>query len=109
MGHRRFDRKWLDFGEFITDNGHKIWFSGDVEKHQHVVALVTEKEIVRVEIFPVHLHLDELYLFVSLLAKNITIMQAFAPTSDYGKDVMEECYDKLRRAFVLAKKDLIIF
>ena len=40
---------------------------------------------------------------------NITIVQAYAPTSDYNDDEIEEFYDQLQIVIVLTpKKDILV-
>ena len=37
--------RWTGFGETSTDDGHKIWFSGEEKKHQYGVAFIVRKEV----------------------------------------------------------------
>ena len=36
--------RWLNFGEATTDEGHKIWYSGERDKHELGVAIMVHKD-----------------------------------------------------------------
>ena len=38
--------RWKNFGETITEEGHKVFFSGKEDKHEHGVGFLVHKDIV---------------------------------------------------------------
>ena len=39
------EMRWKTFGETTTEKGHKVFFSGKEDKHEHVVGLLVHKDI----------------------------------------------------------------
>ena len=38
--------RWKNFGETTTEEGHKVFFSGKEDKHEHGVGFLVHKDIV---------------------------------------------------------------
>ena len=72
------EMKWKNFGETTTEEGHKIFFSG-----REFVEFFVHKDIVNtvMRCRPVSSRLITIRL--KAVPFNITIVQAYAPTSDY--------------------------
>ena len=68
--------RWKNFGETTTEEGHKVFFSGKEDKHEHGVGFFVHKGILNTVMQQVHYHPPE---GSPLL---ITIVQVFIPTSD---------------------------
>ena len=101
--------RWTGFGETSTGEGHKMWFSGEEKQHQNGVAFIARKEISGcvISCTPVSSRL----ISIRILAKphNMTIIQAYAPTSDHKDEEIEEFYEQLENIIAkVPKKDLII-
>ena len=75
--------RWKNFGETTTEEGHKAFFRGKAEKHEHGVGFLVQKDIVNTVMGcrPVSSRLITIRL--GAVPFNITIVQAYAPTSDY--------------------------
>ena len=75
--------RWKNFGETTTEEGHKVLFSGKEDKHEHGVGFLVHKDIVNTDMGcrPVSSRLITIRL--RAVPFNITIVQAYAPTSDY--------------------------
>ena len=90
------EMRWKNFGETTTEAGHKVFFSGKEDKHEHGVGFLVHKDIVNnvMGCRPVSSR------FVTIRLKavpfNITIVQSYAPTSDYIDNETEEFYDQLQ-------------
>ena len=39
------EMRWKNFGKTTTEKGHKVFFSGKEDKHEHVVGLLVHKDI----------------------------------------------------------------
>lgn len=101
--------RWTGFGELTTTDGHKIWYSGDDTAHQHGVAFIVKKENVNavIECTPISNRLISIRIAAS--PHNITIIQAYAPTSAYSDEEVEAFYEDLEATLSKRhKKDLLI-
>ena len=74
--------RWKNFCETTTEEGHKVFFSGKEDKHDHGVAFLVHKHIgiTVMGCRPVSSRLITIRLRAVLF--NITIVRAYAPTSD---------------------------
>ena len=101
--------RWKDFGETSTPEGHKLFFSGCGDRHEHGVGFLIHKDTVNaiVGCRPVSSRLITIHLKASLF--NITIIQTYAPTTGYDDDDIEDFYDQLQVVLDQApKKDLLV-
>ena len=78
-----------NFGE-TTEEGHKVFFSGKVDKHEYGAGFFVHKDIVNTVVgcCPVSSRLITIRL--RAVPFNITIVQAYAPTSDYDDNEIEK-------------------
>ena len=101
--------RWKNFGEMNTEEGHKVYFSGKEDKHEHGVGFLVHKETVKsvMGCEPINSRLIK----IRLKAKpfNISIIQAYAPTTDHSEDEIEGFYDQLQEVIdKVHKKDIVI-
>ena len=87
------EMRWKNFGGTTTEEGHKVFFSGKEDKHEHGVGFLVHMDIVNTVMGcrPVSSRLRAVPFI-------ITIVQAYAPTSDYkyNDNNIEEFYDQLQ-------------
>lgn len=101
--------RWTGFDETITDDGHKIWCSGYYQKHQHGVAFIVNKSRLNSIISCTPISNRIITMRMSAKPQNITIIQVYAPTSDYEDEVVEEFYEKLEDTIKkIPKKDILV-
>ena len=101
--------RWTNFGEMRTDEGHKIWFSGDDTKHQHGVAFIVRKEILSSVISCTPSSSRLISIRIAAKPQNISIIQVYAPTSDYEDEEVEAFYEQLDRLLKgIPKKDVTV-
>ena len=103
------EMKWKNIGETTTEEGHKVFFSGKEDKHEHGVAFLAQKDIVNTVMGcrPVSSRLITICLRV--VPFNITIAEAYAPTSHYDDNKIEEFYDQLQIVIdQTPKKDILV-
>ena len=88
------EMRWKNFGETTTEEGHKVFLSGKEDKHEHGVGFLVHKDIVNTVMGcrPVSSRLITIRLRV--VPFSITILQAYAPTSDHDDNEIEEFYDQ---------------
>ena len=104
-----FEVRWKNFGETSTAEGHKLFFSGREDRHEHGVGFLIHKDTVNAIMGcrPVSSRLITIRLKASPF--NITIIQAYAPTTDYDDDDTEDFYDQLQEVIDQApKKDVLV-
>ena len=105
--------RWNNFGETTTEEGHKVFFSGKENKHERGVGFLVNKDIVSTIMGcrPVSSRLITIRL--RAVCFNITIVQAYAPTSDYDDNKIEKksmtsyrmsLIKRRRRTFLLYKE-----
>ena len=72
-----------NFGEMSTDDGHKVYFSGEVDTHGYGVGFLVNKDVVDAVLGcrPVSSRL--ISIRVRAASFNITIIQVYAPTSGH--------------------------
>ena len=72
---QKCEMRWKNFGETTTEEGHKVFFSGKEDKYEHGVGFLV------MGCLPVSSRLITIHL--RAVPFNITIVQAYTPTSDY--------------------------
>ena len=101
--------RWKNFSETSTPEGRKLFFSGREHRYERGVGFLIHKDTVNAIMGcrPVSGRLITIRLRASPL--NITIIQAYAPTTDYNDDDIEDFYDQLQEVIDRApKKDIIV-
>ena len=90
------EMRWKNFGEMSTKNGHKVYFSGEEDKHEYGVGFLVHKDIVDavLECRPVSRRLISIRLRAAPF--NITIIQVYAPTSGHDNSEVDRFYQQLQ-------------
>ena len=78
------------------------------DRHEHGVGFLAHKDIVNTKIGcrPVSSRLITIRL--RAVPFNITIVRAYAPTSDYDDKKIEEFYEKLQNVIDQTSKDIVV-
>ena len=101
--------RWKNMGETSTQDGHKIYFSGREDKHEQGVGFLVNKDVRNsvMSCQPISSRIITIRLKASPL--NISIIQAYAPTSDYSDEAIEDFYSQLQDVLArVPKKDFVI-
>ena len=100
--------RWKNFGKATTEEGHKVFFKGKEDKHEHGIGFLVHKDIVKTVMgcCPVSSRLITIRLRAALF--NITIVQAYAQTSDYDDNKTEEFNDQLQNVINQTPKEHIL-
>ena len=90
------EMRWKNFGEMSTDNGHKVYFSGEEGKHEYGVGFLVHKDVVGAVLGcqPVSSRLISIRLRAAPF--NITIIQVFAPTSGHDDSEVDHFYQTVQ-------------
>ena len=78
---RLCEMRWKNFDETTTEEGHKVFFSGKEDKHEHGVGFLVHKDIVNTVMGCCQVFSRLITIRVRAVSLNITVVQAYAPTS----------------------------
>ena len=99
--------RWKNFGK-TTEEGHKVFFSGKKDKHEHGVGFL-QKDIANTVMGCRRVFSMLITIRLRAAPFNITIVQAYIPTSDYDDNKKEEFYDQLQNVInQTPKKDILV-
>ncbi|XP_068734478.1 uncharacterized protein [Montipora capricornis] len=102
IGLSEVRRKGL--GEINSDDGHKLFYCGRDDKHEHGVGFLVHRDTAK-SVIGCNFISSRLIEFPF----NITLFQAYAPTSDYSDEDIEIFYQDIQENFDKAqKKDIRI-
>ena len=92
-----------------TEEGHKVFFSGKENKHEHGVGFLVHKFIVNTVMGCRPVSSKHITICLRAVPSNITIVQAYAPTSDYDENKIEEfCYQLQNVIDQTPKNDILV-
>ena len=98
-----------NFGKTSTEEGHKLYFSGNKDKHNQGIGFLVHKDIMNTVMgcLPVSSRLITLRLRASPF--NITIIPVYPTTLEYDDDAVEDFYDHLLEVLDQSpKKDILV-
>ena len=103
------EMRWKNFGDMSTDDGHKVYFSGEEGKHEYRVGFLVHKDVVGAVLGcqPVSSRLISIRLRAAPF--NITIVQVYAPTSGHDDSEVDHFYQQLQETIdKTPKKDILV-
>ena len=103
------ETKWVGTREETTDNGHKFFYSGHEKLKRHGVGFLIRKELVN-SILNFNM-ISSRIISIQIAAKpmNITIIQVYAPTSEYTDEDIELFYELIENTILKTpKKDFLV-
>ena len=102
------EMRWENFGEMSTDDGHKVYFSGEEGKHEYGVGFLVHKDVVSAVLGcqPVSSRLISIRLRAAPF--NITIIQVYAPTSGHDDSEVDHFYMQLQETIDQTPKNDIL-
>ena len=103
------EMRWKNSGETTTEERHKVFFSGKEDKHEHGVGFLVHKDIVNTVIGCRPFYSRLITIRLRAVSFNITVVQAYTPTSDYDDKEVEKFYDQLQNVIdQTPKKNILI-
>ena len=78
--------RWKNLGETTTGEGHKVFFCGKEDKHEHDVEFLVHKDIVDTVVGCRSVSSRLTIIRLGAVPFNITVVQAYVPTSDYDNN-----------------------
>ncbi|XP_071497554.1 uncharacterized protein [Diadema antillarum] len=103
------ETRWKNFGQHQTKEGNILYYSGEKDIHAKGVGFLVNKNIKDsvMECCPISSRLITIRLKAAPF--NISIVQVYAPTTDYEDEVIEEFYTELQNTVEKTnKKDILI-
>ena len=101
--------RWKNFGETSTPEGHKLFFSGREDRHEHGVGFHSSKDTVNAIMGCRPISGRLIAIRLRALPFNITISQAYASATYYDDDDIEDFYDQLQEVIdQTPKKDIFV-
>ena len=103
------EMRWKNFGEMSTDDRHKVYFSGEEDRHKYGVGFLVHKDVVDAVLGcrPVSSRL--ISIRVRAAPFSITIIQDYAPTSGHDDSEVDHFYQQLQETIDHArKKDILV-
>ena len=100
--------RWRNFGETTTQDGRKLYFSGKEDRHENGVGFLVHKDAVNTVMGcqPIS---NRLIIRLRATPFNITVVQAYAPTTDYDDEKIEGFYEELQEVLdQIPKEDILI-
>ena len=98
-----------NFGEMSTDDGHKVYFSGEEDRHEYGIGFLVHKAIASAVLGcrPVSSRLISIRQRAAPF--NIIIIQVYAPTSGHGDSEVDHFYQQLQETIdQTTKKDILV-
>ena len=103
------ETRWENFSETTTEEEHKVFFSGKEDKHEQGVGFLVHRDIVNTGMVCCPVSSRLITICLRAVPFNITIVQAYAPTSDYDDSEIEEFYGQLQNIInQTLKKDILV-
>ena len=88
--------RWRNFGETTTQDGHKLYFSGKEDRHENGVGFLVHKDTVNTVMGCQPFSSRLITIRLRATPFNITVVQAYAPTTDYDDKKIEGFYEQLQ-------------
>ena len=76
------EMRWKNFGETMIDEGHKIYYSGRDDRHKQGVGFLVHKDNVNCVLGCRPVSMDIITMRLRATPFNISVIQAYAPTTD---------------------------
>ena len=105
------EMRWKNLGETTTGEGHKVFFCGKEDKHEHGVEFLVHKDIVDTVVGCRSVSSTLTIIRLGAVPFNITVVQAYVPTSDYdnNENIFFFFFDQLQNVIdQTPKKDIIV-
>eukprot|EP00794_Sanderia_malayensis_P009660 gene9660-biopygen7980 len=103
------EMRWCNSGETVSEEGHRVWWSGDSKKKIGGVGFIVHRECGNavMECEPVSSRIIRIRL--NATPRNLSVIQVYAPTSDYTEEDIEGFYNQLESTLKrIPKKDILV-
>ena len=87
--------RWKKFGEMSADHGHKVYFSGEEDRHEYGVGFLVHKDVVGAVLGFRSVSSRQISIRPRAAPFNIIIIQVNAPTSGHDDSELYHFYLQL--------------
>ncbi|XP_027212995.2 craniofacial development protein 2-like [Penaeus vannamei] len=103
------ETRWTGAGEITTEEGRKLWYSGEEKEHVKGVGFLVHKNSVKSVLKCAPMSGRIISIRLAAKPQNISIIQAYAPTKASDEDILEQFYKELEeRIKQIPGKDILI-
>ena len=93
----------------MKEGGNTIWYRGNDTKHEHGVAFIVKKELVKSVMNIKQISSRIILLRISASPMNLSVVQVYALTNSYDDETVEEFYELIGKTLItIPNKDFII-
>ena len=89
------EMRWSGFGETTSEDGHKIWYSGEETRHEYGVGFIVRKYIIGYILSCTRVSSRIISIRVSAKPQNVIIIQVYAQTQDLEDQEIAEFYEQV--------------
>ncbi|XP_072043194.1 craniofacial development protein 2-like [Amphiura filiformis] len=103
------EMRWTGKGHFTTLSKHVVYYSGTESKREHGVAFVVNEEVAKCVLG--YNPINERIITIRIQGKpmNMSVIQAYAPTSASSDEEIQQFYDQLQQAIdSIHKRDILV-
>ena len=98
-----------NFGEMLTDDGHKVYFSVEEDRHEYGVEFLVHKVIVSAVVGCRLVSSRLISIRLRAAPFNITTIQVYSPTSGHDDSDVDYFYQQLQKTIdQTPKKDILV-
>ena len=102
------ETRWKNCNELITEEGHKIIYSEQEKYHQQGIAFILRKELTSTILNYKIISSRIILIRLAVQPVNMTIIQIYAPTSDYYDEDIEIFYEEIEKTMTETNKKYIL-
>ena len=96
--------RWQNFGEMSTDDGHKVYFSAEEDRHEYGVGFLVHKDIVDAVLGCQRVSSRLISIRQRAAPFDIIIIQVYAPTSGHDDSEVDHFYQQLQETITKQQK-----
>ena len=89
--------RWTGCGKIVTEEGHKLWLSGENKDHVNGVGFIVNKSYLSMVMECKMVSRRIISIRVGAKPKNLTIIQVYLPTTSHSDSEIEQFYDELEK------------
>ena len=91
------EMRWKNLGEMSTDDGHKVYFSDEENRHEYGVGFLVHKDVVGAVLGCRPVSSRSISIRLRAAPFNITMIQVYAPTSGRSDNEVDHFYQHSRK------------
>ena len=90
------EMRWKNLGEMSTDDGYKVYFNGEENRHDYGVGFLVHKDVVDAVLVCRPVSSRSISIRLRAAPFNITMIQVYPPTSGRNDNEVDHFYQQLQ-------------